>query len=131
VVFEGEYGMNVVVWVFQIMLAIAFLFSGLGKLLRRREDLQKQAAYVEDFTDGQVKAIGAAEVLGALGLILPAWTGIAPVLTPIAASGLALIMASAALVHFRRKEYQMIGVNAVLLVFAAFVATMRFGPYAY
>jgi uncharacterized membrane protein YphA (DoxX/SURF4 family) len=123
--------MNVVVWVVQIMLGIAFMFSGLGKLLRRREDLRKQMAYVEDFSDGQIKAIGAAEVLGALGVILPAWTGIAPILTPIAATGLAANMVGAAIVHNRRKEYQMIGVNAVLFALAAFVAIMRFGPYAY
>jgi uncharacterized membrane protein YphA (DoxX/SURF4 family) len=123
--------MNVVVWVFQVMLGFAFLFSGLGKLLRRREDLRKQMAYVEAFTDGQVKAIGAVEVLGALGVVLPAWTGIAPILTPIAATGLALAMVLAATVHYRRKEYQNIGVNAVLFAFAAFVAVMRFGPYAY
>jgi uncharacterized membrane protein YphA (DoxX/SURF4 family) len=123
--------MNVVVWVVQVMLGIAFIFSGLGKLVRRREDLQKQMPYVEDFTDGQIKAIGAADLLGGLGVILPAWTGIAPVLTPVAATGLALLMVLAALVHVRRKEYQMIGVNAVLFAFAAFVAVMRFGPYAY
>ena len=64
-------------------------------------------------------------------MILPAWTGIAPILTPIAATGLALTMVLAATVHFRRKEYQMIGVNATLFAFAAFVAVMRFGPYAY
>ena len=123
--------MNVVVWVVQILLGIAFTFSGLGKLLRRREDLRKQMAYVEDFSDGQIKAIGAAEVLGALGVILPAWTGIAPILTPIAATGLAANMVGAAIVHNRRKEYQMIGANAVLFALAAFVAIMRFGPYAY
>jgi hypothetical protein len=123
--------MNVVVWVVQVLLGIAFTFSGLGKLLRPRAELRKQMAYVEDFTDGQIKAIGGAEVLGALGLILPAWTGIAPVLTPVAATGLAVIMVGAATVHYRRKEYQMLGVNAVLFAFAAFVAIMRFGPYAY
>lgn len=123
--------MNVVVWVFQVLLAIAFLFSGAGKLLRPREELRKQMAWVEDFSDTQVKVIGALEVLGALGLILPAWTGIAPILTPIAATGLAVDMAVAAVVHGRRKEYRMIGVNAVLFVLAFFVAVMRFGPYSY
>jgi uncharacterized membrane protein len=123
--------MNVVVWVVQVMVGIAFVFSGLGKVIRPRADLRKQMPYVEDFTDGQIKAIGAVEVLGGIGVILPAWTGIAPILTPIAATGLALVMVLAAAVHARRKEYQMIGVNAVLFAFAAFVAVMRFGPYSY
>jgi hypothetical protein len=122
---------NVVVWVIQILLGIAFLFSGAGKVVRPRAELRKQMAYVEDFTDAQIKAIGGVEILGALGLILPAWTGIAPILTPIAATGLAVHMVAAAIVHYRRKEYQMIGVNAVLFVLAVFVAVMRFGPYSY
>ena len=63
--------------------------------------------------------------------MLPAATGVATVLTPLAATGLAIVMLLAAVVHARRKEQQLIGVNVVLLVLAAFVAVMRFGPQAF
>ena len=86
--------------------------------------------YVEDFSDGQVKGIGAVEVLGGLGVILPSLTGAAPVLAPVAATGLALIMVLAAVVHLRRKEASSLPINVVLFAFAVFVAWTRFGPYA-
>ena len=88
-------------------------------------------AWTEDFSDGQVKAIGVVEVLGALGLVLPALTGVAPVLTPIAAAGLAITMLLAAAVHLRRGEKSNVAVNLVLFALAAFVAVMRFGPNAF
>jgi hypothetical protein len=62
-------------------------------------------------------------------LILPAATGIAPILTPIAATGLAVIMVLAAATHIRRKEPSGVAVNAVLFLLAAAVAWGRFGPY--
>jgi VIT1/CCC1 family predicted Fe2+/Mn2+ transporter len=70
-------------------------------------------------------------VLGAAGLILPAALDIVPVLVPIAATGLALLMLGAAVTHARRKESTNIVVNIVLLALAAFVAWGRFGPYAF
>lgn len=70
-------------------------------------------------------------MLIAFGLVLPAVTGIAPVLTPLAALGIALLMAGAVVVHARRAETQVIVVNLVLLVLAAVVVWGRFGPYAF
>jgi len=123
---------NVTLWIIASVLAVAFLLAGLMKLAQPKEKLAASGmAWTGDFSDGAVKAIGAVEVLGALGLILPAALGIAPVLTPLAATGLALTMLGAAVVHARRKENQMIGANVVLLVLAAVVAWGRFGPYAF
>ncbi|NJC73385.1 DoxX family protein [Planosporangium thailandense] len=121
--------MNVFLWILQILLALAFLGAGASKLLQPKEKLQKNMAYVEDFSAGTVKVIGAVEVLGALGLILPAATGIAPVLTPLAATGLLIVMALAIVVHLRRGEGKMVPINVVLLVIAAIIAWGRFGPY--
>jgi hypothetical protein len=70
-------------------------------------------------------------VLGAIGLIVPAATGIAPVLTPIAGTGLAVLTALAAGLHVRRKEQHGVQVTAVLFVFAALVIWGRFGPYSW
>ena len=77
-----------------------------------------------------MRTIGALEVLGALGLLVPALTGVATVLVPLAALGLALLMIGAALTHRRRGELPMIGINAVLLALALVVAWARFGPYS-
>lgn len=64
-----------------------------------------------------------------LGLVLPAATGLVTVLTPLAATGLAVIMVGAAITHARRKEPQLIVVNVILLAIAALIARGRFGPY--
>ncbi len=124
--------MNVVLWIVAGVLAAAFLASGLMKLAQpKKKIVDSGMGWAEDFRDGAVKGIGALEVLGALGLILPAVFDVATVLVPIAATGLALIMLGAAVTHARRKESQMVVVNVVLLLLAAFVAWGRFGPYAF
>ena len=124
--------MNVVLWIVAGVLAAAFLASGLMKLAQpKKKIVDSGMGWAEDFSDGAVKGIGALEVLGALGLILPAVFDVATVLVPMAATGLALIMLGAAVTHARRKESQMVVVNVVLLLLAAFVAWGRFGPYAF
>jgi uncharacterized membrane protein YphA (DoxX/SURF4 family) len=120
---------NVVVWILQIVLALAFLAAGGMKLARPKPALVTSGmGWAGDFSDGAVKAIGLVEVLGALGLLLPALTGVAPILTPIAALGLAVTMAAAVAVHVRRKET--VVPPLVLGVLALVVAVLRFGPYA-
>lgn len=123
--------MNIVLWIVAGVLALAFLAAGLMKVSQPKEKLAASMGWVDDFSPGTVKFIGTMEILGAIGLILPAATGIAPVLTPLAATGLAVTMILAAIVHARRREPQMIIVNAVLLALALFVAIMRFGPQSF
>ena len=124
--------MNVVLWIIAGLLAVAFAGAGLMKLAQPKAKLAASGmAWTEDFSDGQVKGIGAVEVLGALGLILPAALGIAEVLTPLAAAGLAITMVIAAITHVRRGEGSMVPVNIVLGGLALFVAIMRFGPNAF
>lgn len=126
--------MNIALWIIAGLLAAAFLAAGAMKLLQPRERLLASGlGWVEESSDGAVKAIGLIEVLGALGLILPAALDIAPVLVPLAATGLALTMAGAVVVHVRRGETQpqALGAPVVLLVLAALVAVLRFGPQAF
>ncbi|MEU1628560.1 DoxX family protein [Streptomyces sp. NPDC020096] len=124
--------MNITLWIIASVLAVAFFGAGLMKIAQPREKLAASGmAWAGDFSPGAVKAIGAAEVLGALGLILPAALNIAPVLVAWAATGLAVVMLGAAAVHARRKENQTIPVNVVLLVLTAVVAWGRFGPHAF
>jgi uncharacterized membrane protein len=122
---------NVFLWVLQAVLAAVFGLAGVMHSTQPKEKLHPTAAWVEDFTPTQVRLIGMVELLGALGLILPAVTGIAPILTPLAAAGLAITMLGAAVTHARRKEPSAIAVNVVLLALAAIIAWGRFGPYAF
>jgi len=121
--------MNVALWVVAGLLAAVYLGAGLAKLTRPKESLAPAMGFVEDYSAGAVKAIGAVEVLGALGLVLPQATGIAPVLTPVAAVGLAIVQLGAIRVHVRRGERQQLPVNVVLLVLALFVAVGRFAGW--
>ncbi|MET7279725.1 DoxX family protein [Kribbella sp. NPDC005582] len=125
--------MNIFLWIVAGVLALFFLAAGATKLSQSRRKLlsNPNMQWVEDFPAGTIKLIGAAEVLGAIGLILPALLGIAPILTPLAAVGLAVIMLGAIVTHGRRKEYQPIVINAVVLVLALVVAIFRFGPNSF
>ncbi|MFF2405421.1 DoxX family protein [Streptomyces sp. NPDC058092] len=124
--------MNVFLWIVAGVLAAVFLLAGAMKLSRPLQQLAASGlGWAEDFSAGLVKLIGAVEVLAALGLILPPLVGVAETLTPVAATGLVALMTGAAVTHGRRKEFQMITVNVVLLALAAVVAWGRFGPHAF
>lgn len=124
--------MNIVLWVIAGIVAAAFAAAGAMKLTQPKAKLAASGmAWTEDFNDGQVKGIGLVEILGAIGLILPAATGVATFLTPLAGAGLAASQLVAAAVHVRRGETNMVPINIVLAALAAFVAVMRFGPQAF
>jgi uncharacterized membrane protein YphA (DoxX/SURF4 family) len=122
----GGCGMSIALWVVQALLAAAFLVSGATKLSQPKEKLVENMAWVEDFSQATVRIIGVLEVSGAIGVVLPALTGIVPWLTPLAAVGLVLTMIGAALTHLRRAEYGPVAVTAILLILAFFVAYGRF-----
>jgi hypothetical protein len=85
---------NKVLWIVQALLAALFLFAGGMKLVMPIEQLVAQA----HMSGGFLRFIGVVEVLGGLGLVLPALTGIAPILTPLAAAGLVIVMIGATVV---------------------------------
>ncbi len=118
--------MNIVLWVIQILLALAFALAGFIKTTQPIEKLSTRMGWVKDIPPRIVRLIGVLEILGAIGLILPAVTGIWPWLTPVAAAGLVLTMVGAMITHGRRGEFSSIGVNIVLLALAAFVLFGRF-----
>ena len=125
--------MSIALWIAAIILALAILGAGSMKLIRSREQIVAMGmAYAAHFPPGAIKAIGALEVLAAIGLILPAITGIAPVLVPLAATGVALLMLGAIITHVRLHEPFGKSVPAiVLMLLAIFVAWGRFGAYAF
>lgn len=120
--------MNVVLWIVAGLLVVVYLAAGAMKLATRREKLlaNPNMGWAANFSEVAVKGIGAAEILAALGLVLPWALGVAAVLTPLAATGLVVLQAGAILVHVKRKEAKVLPVNVVLLVLAAFVAIGRF-----
>jgi uncharacterized membrane protein YphA (DoxX/SURF4 family) len=124
--------MNVVLWIIAGLLAAAYLAAGFMKATQPKEKLAASGmAWTEDFSATTIKTIGVLEILAAIGLILPALTGIIPVLVPVAALGLVIVMAGAAITHVRRKETQAVVMTLVLLALAAVVVWGRFGPYAF
>jgi len=124
--------MNVFLWVAAAVLAVAALGAGLLKLSTSKDALvAKGMGWAADYSASSVRGIGALEVVGAIGLILPGLLHIAPVLVPIAAVGVAVVMAGAVVVHLRRKEFPGALPALVLLILALFVAWGRFGAWAF
>jgi len=117
--------MNIVLWLVQVLLALVFLMAGAPKAFQY-ERAKAPMEWVADVPQGLVTFIGSAEMLGAVGLILPALTGILPRLTPLAAVGLVIVMLLAGGFHVTRREYSHVVTNLVLFALAAFVAYGRF-----
>lgn len=111
-------------WTLQILLAFAFAAAGTMKLITPQPQLVANGmGWAQDFSNTQVKLIGAAEVAGAIGLVAPVATGILPVLTPTAAAGLAALMIGAVMTHAARGEPFV--VPLVLGLLAAVVVWLR------
>jgi hypothetical protein len=125
--------MNTALWIIAGILAAAFLLAGSNKVLIPREKLARApgGGWVLDFSPEFVKALGAVEILGAIGLIMPAVVDIAPVLVPLAALGVGIVMTGAAIVEVRRHEFKHALLNLVYLALAVVVVVGRFGPYTF
>jgi VIT1/CCC1 family predicted Fe2+/Mn2+ transporter len=123
---------NIALWVLAGGVAAVFLASGAVKLARPKPKLAASGMeFVEDFGGGTVKGIGALEILGAVGLVLPALVGVAVFLVPLAAVGLALLMLGAVVTHVRRHEPQGATVAGVLLVLTVLLLWGRLAsPFA-
>ncbi|KAB8190991.1 DoxX family protein [Nonomuraea phyllanthi] len=118
--------MNAFLWAVQGTLAAVFVVTGLRKAIQSEEGLKAGLPALGGFSLTAVRLVAVAELAGAAGLVLPAATGIAPVLTPLAAVGLAVIMVLAARTHLRRREYGSTVLTAVLFLAAAAVVWGRF-----
>jgi len=116
--------MNSVLWVLQVLLAIYFFFTGLVHFTLPAT-LPAQMGWMYELSPGLHWFSGTAEILAAIGLVLPGVTKIAPRLTAWAALGLVLVMIGAAVWHLQRGEVVNIGMNALLAVLSAFVAYGR------
>ena len=117
--------MNVVLWIVQGALAVVYLLAGTPKTIAPIAALSKRVDWIGSVPAGLVRFIGVAEVVGAIGLILPMRTGILPWLTVAAGVGLIVLQVCAALFHVSRGELKALPANGVLLVLALFVVIGR------
>lgn len=118
--------MNILLWIVAGVLAAMFLLAGAMKVGTPKEKLLGTMKWAKTWPEPRLKALGAVEVLGAIGLILPRALNIAAVLTPLAAVGCAVVMIGAVVTHIRMKDYKGTGMPGVLLVLAIVVAAGRF-----
>ncbi|GIG65193.1 DoxX family protein [Phytomonospora endophytica] len=125
--------MNIALWIAAGVLAAVLLSSGLLKLVTPHAKMaaSRSGEWAGAVAPGAVKALGAVEVLGAIGLILPALLDIAPVLVPVAAVGAALLLIGAMVLHLRRRETVPAFATLLYLAVALFVAWGRFGPESF
>jgi DoxX-like protein len=124
---RGRSTMNVALWVVQGLLAVLFLFAGGAKLVLSLDQMAGPVALPGWF----LRFLGVAEVLGALGLVLPGLLRIRPGLTPLAAAGLVIIMIGATVVTLVGGMVAVALMNLVVALLAAFVAygRWRLAPY--
>ena len=123
--------MDIVAWILQVLLCVAFLIHAAQMLRPNPEKLTSSGmSYITDMPSGLRVFAGVAEALAALGLVVPWATGILPWLTPLAAAGLVLIMLGAIVLHIQSGEIVNIGLNLVLLILAAAVAYLRWPALA-
>ena len=117
--------LHIGLWVVQGLLAAAFGMAGFMKLTAPIEQLAENGmSFVNDYSVGMVRFIGISELLGALGLIIPAAFRFKTFLTPLAAVGLAIIMILATSYHIGANE-PIIG-SVVFFVLTTFIAWGRF-----
>ena len=118
-------GLNIALWVAQVLLFAAFAMAGTMKLTTPIWEMAQSAAWVSDMP-GLVRFIGLSEIAGAMGVLLPSLTRIKPALTPIAALGLVTVMTLAVGYHLTHNEAALIGAPAALGLLSAFVVWGRF-----
>jgi len=123
---------NTWLWILAGFLAAIFLGTGVLKLTRTRDEIVAEGlTWAEDYTEPQLRALGWAEVLGAVGLVVPPLVGLG-IVTPVAASCLAVLTIGALVVHVRRREFLPDALRTIaLIVMCVVLAYWRFGPEAF
>jgi uncharacterized membrane protein YphA (DoxX/SURF4 family) len=117
--------LNITLWVAQFLLASSLVWAGFMKLFQP-EKVAAMWPWAGQVSDALVKFTGIVDLLGAIGLILPAMLRIKPKLTPIAALGVVALMITASIFHIVRGEASSIGANIVFGIIATFIAWGRF-----
>lgn len=124
--------MSIALWIIAGIFAIAFTAGGIVKLTWSFDRYAAKLHWPADFSPGKVKFMGIVEVLGGLGLILPAFVAPIAGLVPVAASGMALYMSGAVTERIRRSEFKDLLGDLLFLAAMLFLAWGRFAlsPFA-
>ena len=115
--------MNIVLWIIQALLSLLFLFAGATKFMMSVEEMNRQSPIA--LSGAFIHFIGVCEILGGLGLILPALLRIKPGLTPLAAAGLAIITLGATIITLMGGAIGPAVVPLVVCLLCTFVAYER------
>lgn len=118
--------MNTTLWVIQGIVATALTASGVIIMALSKEKLAKKLSWVNEYSDGMRYFICISKILGAIGLMLPMYLNILPILTPISACFIALFMVFAMRYHFKTKEYKDVPATVIFFCLAVFIAYNRF-----
>jgi hypothetical protein len=121
--------MNLALWIATGLLAAVALAGGIAKTFLPKEKLgaHEGGRWTADASVGFVKTLGVLELLAAVGLVLPALLGVAPVMVPVTAACWVVLMVGAMITHGHYGQVKLVMVNAVYLALAAFIAFGRFG----
>ncbi|MFD4690564.1 DoxX family protein [Streptomyces sp. NBC_00683] len=114
--------MEIAYWIVAGLLGVFYLYAGGKKVVQRKEQLEPMMGWVDTVPMRLVRSIGVVEILGAVGLVLPPLTGIAPVLAIVAALGLLVLQVLATGLHLSRGEVRETGLNVALIVLAGAAA---------
>ena len=117
---------NISLWIAQVILAAMFIMAGIMKSTQPIDKLSAMLPWVTHVPEILVRIIGVCEFLGAVGILLPSLLRIQPKLTPIAATGIVVIMVCAIAFHLSRGEASVLGINIFIAVVASFIAWGRF-----
>lgn len=118
-------GINIALWIAQVLLGAIFIMAGGMKAFQSTEVLAESLPWISSTPATLVKFIGVSELMGGLGLLLPSILRIKPYLTVWAAIGLAVVMILAAGFHSYGGEFSVIGANALFMILALFIAWGR------
>jgi uncharacterized membrane protein YphA (DoxX/SURF4 family) len=123
---------NTWLWILAGFLAAIFVGTGVLKLTRSRAEIMAAGlAWAEDYSEPTLRRLGWAEVLGAVGITIPPLVGLG-IVTPVAASCLAVLTAGALVVHVRRREFLPDALRTLaLVVMCVLLAYYRFGPESF
>jgi uncharacterized membrane protein YphA (DoxX/SURF4 family) len=118
--------MNTILWILQLIIAAAFLYSGIQKSIFSEQKLVASGQTgVEGLPLPLIRFIGVSEILGTIGIIFPLLLNILPILTTISAICFAIIMIPASIIHYKRREYKNVFNNCVLFLICVFIAYGR------
>jgi putative oxidoreductase len=118
--------LNIALWIVQGLTAALMLMSAFMKIATPIPELSAKWKWTGELPQQVVRMLGIVDLLGGIGIILPAILKIKPGLTPLAAVGVVLLMISATVFHISRGESSVIAFNIILMLFASFIAWGRY-----